>query len=226
MGLDGLMTTLSEADLGMLWQGLQMTLAVTAWTLAIALPLGILLGVVRFLQLPVLSAAVGGCIDAIRSVPLVLFVVIIFLVLPMEAFSRAVFTLATFNAMYIAEIVRGGLLSVDRREMQAAEVLGLTLFQRIWKIALPQALTAMVPALINQASVVIKDTTLVSVGLLELTKAVQILNMRHVADTAWCLLLVAGVYFCFSYGICCLGQWVESRLRTRGTEMAPVKAFG
>lgn len=203
---------LNSGDWLLLLKGLSMTLMITAWTLLISLPLGIVLGVLRYLKIPILSNAIGILIEAIRAIPLVLYLVIVFLVLPMDAEIRAVLTLSTFNAMYIAEIVRGGLQSIDPKELQAARVLGLSLFQRIWHIALPQALRRMIPSLVNQISVVIKDTTLVSIGLLELTKAIQILNTRHFSITVEFMLLIAATYFILCYSVCLLGQYLERRL--------------
>lgn len=206
---------ISPEDWELLYRGLSMTLIITGWTLAVSLPLGILLGVLRFLKVPVLSYAIGCLIEIIRAIPLVLYLVIIFLVLPMNAEFRAVFTLSTFNACYIAEVVRGGLQSISAGELQAAKVLGLNLPQRVWHIALPQALQRMIPSLVNQVSVIIKDTTLVSIGILELTKAIQILNLRHFSTTVECMILIALIYFVLCYSVCLLGQWLERRLNYR-----------
>lgn len=207
----------NAADWDLLKEGLLATLSMTFWSLALALPLGLALGLVRYLRIPFVSEALGLVIDGIRIMPLILYLVLMFLILPLDPVGRAIFTLATFNAANIAEVIRGGLMSVPEKEHQAARSLGLSPWQAFQHVVLPQVVARMIPALINQASVVVKDTTLVSMGVLELTKAIQILNMRHVSDTMGYMLLIGIVYFALSYGICALGKRVEVALTQRQT---------
>ncbi len=203
---------LNPSDWLLLWRGLLTTLEITALTLLISLPLGAVLGTIRFLNFPVISNAIGGFIDSLRSIPLVLYIVVLFLVVPLPAKVLAVLALSSYTATSIAEIIRGGLLSIDVSQLEAGKILGMTLKQRMLHIALPQASQRMLPALVSQASVVVKDTTLVSIGVLELTKAVNVLNMRHLDLSIEFMILVAASYFILCYGICLMGRWLEFRL--------------
>jgi putative glutamine transport system permease protein len=195
-------TNLSEADWMLLAQGLMATLRISFISLLLALPIGCALGFFRYLNVPVCSALVGVCIDGIRIIPLILYLVLMFLVLPFDPEIRAIFTLATFNGANIAEIIRGGLRSIPEAQWQSAKQLGLSRQQILFSVVLPQVLQKMLPALVNQASVIIKDSTLVSMGVLEMTKAIQILNMRHIESTMACLILTGGVYFILSALLC------------------------
>lgn len=194
--------SLSQADWSLLFQGLIATFKISLISLLIAVPLGCVLGFVRYANLPVLSSIVGYGIDGIRIVPLILYLVLMFLVLPFDPEIRAIFTLATFNGANIAEIIRGGLRSIPDSQWQTAKKLGLSGQQTLFSIVLPQVFQKMLPALVNQASVIIKDSTLVSMGVLEMTKAIQILNMRHIESTMACLILTGGVYFLLSALLC------------------------
>jgi His/Glu/Gln/Arg/opine family amino acid ABC transporter permease subunit len=194
--------SLSEADWALLVQGLMATCKISLISLLIAVPLGCLLGFARYANLPVLSSLVGWVIDGIRIVPLILYLVLMFLVLPFDPEIRAIFTLATFNGANIAEIIRGGLRAIPDSQWQTAKQLGLSSKQTLFSVVLPQVFQKMLPALVNQASVIIKDSTLVSMGVLEMTKAIQILNMRHIESTMACLILTGGVYFILSALLC------------------------
>ena len=110
-------------------------------------------------------------VDTIRSMPLVLYLVLVFAILPVPPFERAVFALATFNGAFVAEILRSAIESLDKNQMKAALVLGMREYQVLFFVALPQALARMMPALINQLNTLLKETSLVSLGLLELAKA-------------------------------------------------------
>lgn len=187
------------------------TLKISAWTLLIALPLGCLLGILRYLRLGFVSNLVAVIVDAIRAVPLVFYVVAIFLIVPAPALVQAILALSTHTAASICEITRGGLQSLDPDQLRMAKVLGLPLRERLLHVALPQAARSMLPALVNQASVVIKDTTLVSIGVIELTKAVQILNMRHLSLSLEFLILIAAFYFVLCQTLTLTGLWLEKR---------------
>ncbi len=203
---------LQPADWQLLLQGFAATLEVTFWTLCISLPLGAVLGCVRFLDIPYLAKPVGILLDSVRAIPLVLFMVIAFLILPFAPKFLAVAALCIYTVGSLADIVRGGLLSVSVSQFQAAQILGLTTIHQMRYIAFPQAFRRMLPSIVNQVSVVIKDTTLVSLGVMELTKAVNILNMRHLDLSASCMILVAGTYFLLCFGFSRLGLWLEAKL--------------
>lgn len=165
-----------------LWGGLLLTLVVTLATFATALPLGLCLALGRRSRLPVVSWLCAAFVEGMRAVPLLAVLFIAATLLPMflpggfsiDLFTRAVIAFALFNAALAAEVFRGGLQSVGRGQLEAATTVGLSDFAALRLIVLPQAVTAVVPALVNIMIAVIKETTLLSViGVNDLLGAVE-----------------------------------------------------
>lgn len=206
---------LTQADFLLILEGLKMTLIIAFWTVIFSLPLGILLGIMRASRIKYLSIPASLYIELIRSIPLVLYMVVVFLILPFGAEARGVFTLSSFTSAYIAEIVRGGLNSLDKNQLRAAASLGMNSFQVLYHVAIPQALTRMIPALINQFNVVIKDTSLVSIGILELTKAGKLLSERKISYSMEVMLIIAAIYFIICYLLSVLGHFLEKKYHER-----------
>lgn len=164
------------------WGGVLLTLTVTLATFATALPIGLALALGRRSRMPVVRWLCIAFVEGMRSVPLlaVLFIAatLVPLFLPrgftMDLFSRAVVAFALFNAAMAAEVFRGGLQAVGRGQTEAATTVGLSDFASLRLIVLPQAITAVVPALVNILIAVIKETTLLSViGVSDLLAAVE-----------------------------------------------------
>ncbi|HEX7273965.1 MAG TPA: amino acid ABC transporter permease [Casimicrobiaceae bacterium] len=165
------------------WGGLLLTLVVTLATFATALPLGLCLALGRRSRLPVARWLCATFVEGMRAVPLlaVLFIAatLVPLFLPkgasVDLFSRAVVAFALFNAALAAEVFRGGLQAVGPGQIEAATTVGLSDFGTLRLIVLPQAVTAVVPALVNIMIAIIKETTLLSViGVSDLLGAVEI----------------------------------------------------
>jgi general L-amino acid transport system permease protein len=165
------------------WGGLLVTLVVTLATFATALPLGLCLALGRRSRWPVVRFLCGTFVEAMRAVPLlaVLFIAttLLPLFLPRDVaiglFARAAIAFALFNAAMAAEVFRGGLQAVGHGQVEAATTVGLSDFETLRLVVLPQAVTAVVPALVNIMIAVIKETTLLSViGVSDLLGAVEI----------------------------------------------------
>ena len=165
------------------WGGLLVTLVVTLATFATALPLGLCLALGRRSRWPVVRVLCGTFVESMRAVPLLAVLFIATTLLPLflprdfgiGLFARAVIAFALFNAAMAAEVFRGGLQAVGRGQIEAATTVGLSQFQSLRLVVLPQALTAVVPALVNIMIAVIKETTLLSViGVNDLLGAVEI----------------------------------------------------
>lgn len=164
------------------WGGLLLTLVVSLATFATALPIGLGLALGRRSRLPVLRGLCAAFVEAMRSVPLLAVLFIAATLLPMflpngsnvGLFARALVAFALFNAAMAAEVFRGGLQAVGRGQLEAATTVGLSDFAALRLIVLPQAVTAVVPALVNIMIAVIKETTLLSViGVNDLLGAVE-----------------------------------------------------
>jgi general L-amino acid transport system permease protein len=165
-----------------LWGGLLLTLVVTLVTFATALPVGLCLALGRRSRLPVMRMLCGAFVEGMRSIPLLAVLFIAATLLPLflppgskvDLFGRAVIAFALFNAAMAAEVFRGGLQSIGRGQLEAASTVGLSDFAALRLIVLPQAVTAVVPALVNIMIAVIKETTLLSViGVNDLLGAIE-----------------------------------------------------
>ena len=164
------------------WGGLLLTLVVTLATFASALPIGLGLALGRRSRLPVVRGLSAAFVEGMRAVPLLAVLFIAATLLPLflpsgwnvGLFTRAVIAFSLFNAALAAEVFRGGLQSVGRGQLEAATTVGLSDFAALRLVVLPQALTAVVPALVNIMIAVIKETTLLSViGVNDLLGAVE-----------------------------------------------------
>ncbi len=207
------------------WGGLLLTLVVTLLTFATALPIGLALALGRRSQLPVVRWLCGVFVEGMRSVPLLALLFIAATLVPMflpagwniGLFTRAAMAFALFNAAMAAEVFRGGLQSVGRGQLEAATTVGLSDLAALRLIVLPQAVTAVVPALVNIMIAVIKETTLLSViGVNDLLGAVEngakspewmgesnILTSGHV--------FLALVYLSVCYGLSRYSRRLEAR---------------
>jgi general L-amino acid transport system permease protein len=154
------------------WGGLHLTVVATIAGIALAFPLGLLLALGRRSSLPALRVVSTAYIEAFRAVPLI---TLLFLgnfmigfmfpttVEPPSLLVRAVIAITAFEAAYIAEIVRGGLQAVPRGQIEAAQAVGLSPVGVMRLVVLPQALRAVIPAMVGQFISLFKDTSLLSI---------------------------------------------------------------
>jgi general L-amino acid transport system permease protein len=208
-----------------LWGGLLLTLVVTLATFATALPVGLCLALGRRSRLPVVGWLCATFVEGMRAVPLLAVLFIAATLLPlflpsgftMDLFSRAVVAFALFNAAMAAEVFRGGLQSVGRGQIEAATTVGLSDSATLRLIVLPQAVTAVVPALVNIMIAVIKETTLLSViGVSDLLGAVEIgakspawIGESNILTSGYVFL--AAVYLTVCYGLSRYSRRLEAR---------------
>jgi general L-amino acid transport system permease protein len=193
------------------WSGLPVTLLLAGYAVAGAFPLAILLALARRSRRPVFRLVATAFVEVVRGVPLlgVLFIAAVLfpLFVPEEmtvnAFLRVQIALVLFTAAYMAEAVRGGLLSLNKGQTEAARALGLSRPDALRTVILPQALTASLPSLVSIAISEVKNTTLVLiVGVFDLLQMARLayvpLEWRPFYVEAY--LFVGVVYFalCFS----------------------------
>ena len=195
------------------WGGLPVTLILATLGLAAAFPVAIGLALLRNADRPGIGKALAvAYIELVRAVPLlaVLFFasVMIPLFLPqgmdLSKLFRILLAFAAFAAAYLAEVVRGGLQAVGRGQIEAASALGLRPWMTTLTIVLPQALTAVLPAIMNVFIAFFKATSIVVVvGIFDLMTAAR----RAVADAQWqgfgteIYLFVAAIYFVFCFAM-------------------------
>ena len=159
------------------WGGLQLSLLLTLGTIALALPLGILLALARRSSIPLLRWLTTGYIELTRGMPLIAVLFFGQLMIPLflpqgwtfNRVLRAVLSLGFFVAAYMAEDVRGGLQAIPKTQLEAARSIGLSPLQTIALVELPQALRTALPSLANQCVASLQNTSLLAyLGLIEL----------------------------------------------------------
>ena len=207
--------------LGPLAQGAVVTLKLFFITVALALPLGLLLALARVSHLRPLSTAVNGYIWLMRGTPLMLQMLFIYFALPfvpvigvrLPDFPAAVLAFALNYAAYFAEIFRSGIQSIDRGQYEGAKALGLSYPQTLRRIVLPQMLRRSLPPLANETITLIKDTSLIYVlALNDLLRAARGFVQRDFTITPF---IVAAVFYLL---MTLLLTWVFQRLERRYAE--------
>ncbi len=204
-----------------LWGGLPLTLLVSLGGTLMAFPLAVLLALARRASLPMLRLAATLYIELIRGVPLISLLFMAAFLFPLmlppdwrpDILPRVILTIAGFAAAYLAEVIRGGLQAVPSGQYVAALAIGLTRWQAMRHVVLPQALRHALPALVNSFIGIFKDSSLISiVSLHELTGALAI---SLGGDADWRsfylegYLFIALIYWCFCFGLSRLGRRLE-----------------
>lgn len=201
-----------------LWGGLPLTLLLATLGMLLAFPLALAVALGRQSKLPLLRALCTCYVELIRGVPLISVLFLASFLLPIvlppgvsiDVLLRVLVGIVLFAAAYLSETLRGGLLAVPKDQHDAAAALGLTEWQRLRWIILPQALRAVIPSIMNSAVSVFKDTSLVTiVSLYELTGA---LSLALSGDAQWRSYYLEGYVFigliywvaCFSMAQCSL----------------------
>ena len=183
-----------------LLSGLGTTLWIAFISVALALILGIILGLLRVQANPWLSGIAAVYVDLMRGVPLIVLSFFIYFGIPQMTgvrFSSAMAGITTLSlnaAAYVAEIVRGGIQAIDKGQMEASRSLGLSYGKTMQKIILPQAIKLMIPSFINQFVITLKDTSILSViGLVELTQTGSVIIARtYQSGSMW---LIVGLIY-------------------------------
>ncbi|WP_373706552.1 amino acid ABC transporter permease [Jeotgalibaca porci] len=165
-----------------MWQTVQITL----FSLFFGLILGIVFGLMKVSRNKFLQSLSNAYIWIIRGTPLLVQIYFVYFGIPMATgmklteWQAGIITMSLNAGAYIAEIVRGGIESIDPGQMEAARSLGLPYNKSMAKVVLPQALRTMLPSLINQFIITLKDTSLLSViGVRELTMNGKIITANN-----------------------------------------------
>ncbi|CBN55174.1 MULTISPECIES: amino acid ABC transporter permease [Kamptonema] len=206
------------------WGGLMLTLFAAVVSIALSFPLGVLLALGRQSSLPVVKYFSILYIEIVRGLPLIgiLFlgqVMLQFFLPPgapkLDRLVRAIAALTLFSAAYLAENVRGGLQSVPRGQIEAARSLGLNTPLVILLIVLPQALRAVIPAIVGQFIGLFKDTSLLSLfGILELVgiSRTVLANPAYSGRYAEVYVFIGVIYWVFCYSMSLASRKLEQTL--------------
>lgn len=203
-------------------RGLGMTVLISLIGIGAGTILGFVMGIVRAEGGRWLRNIIGAWVDLIRGTPFLIQIFLIFFILPefgieLDAFSAGVIALSNMSACFICEIVVAGINSVPKGQSEASGSLGLTRFQQMRLIVLPQAMRLITPPLVGQYVLLIKDSSVVSViGLTDLTR-VGWLVVQRVPNGLLVFAIVGLGYFAVCYPLIILSRRLEKRM-ARSTE--------
>ncbi|MFP3722758.1 ABC transporter permease subunit [Niallia circulans] len=205
-----------------IWGGFLLTLVIASVAIICSFPLGLLLAVGRRSKLPIIKYCCILYIELIRGMPLIMVLFIAQLLLPMflggielDNVVRAMIAFTLFSAAYLAENIRGGLQSIPRGQFEAAQALGLNNFKVMIFVILPQALKAVIPAMVGQFISIFKDTSLVAViGLadfLGMGKKIAA-NPEYLGKYMELYIVIAFIYFIFCFLMSHVSKHIEKSL--------------
>jgi glutamate transport system permease protein len=222
-----------DAVWALLWRGLKATLAAAALSIAFSLVIGTLLGVVRMMlgrwgRIPVI-----GVIELFRGLPVIITIFFAYRVLPEigvnvsplpgeDGLWYLVIGLTAYNAVIIAEIVRAGVAALPRGQREAALAIGMTPWQTMRTVLLPQAFRSMLPALISQLVVILKDTSLAAILALY-TELLRLSNRiaQELDNPIQMFFTAAVIYIVINYLLSKVAEYAERRSSRRGAVEVP-----
>jgi len=205
-------------------KGIWMTVAVSGLSLIAGTIIGFICGIIRARGNKILKFIVGAWVDLIRGTPFLVQVFIVFFILPgigieLEAFPAAVIALSNLAASFICEIVAGGILSVPSGQTEAATASGLSPYQQLRHIVLPQAMRTILPPLVGQYVLLVKDSSVVSaIGVVDITR-VGWLTVQRIPEGLMVFGLVGILYFLICYPLINLSNFLERRMSVAGTRL-------
>ncbi|WP_438748767.1 amino acid ABC transporter permease [Pararhizobium sp. O133] len=208
-----------------LWGGLMVTLILSFVGIAVSLPFGIILALGRRSTMPVIRMICTMFIEIVRGIPLITVLFMASVMLPLflpqgmtvDKFLRALIGVSLFASAYMAEVVRGGLQAIPKGQGEGADSLGLSYWQKMYLIILPQALKLVIPGIVNTFIGLFKDTSLVSIiGMFDLLGIVRL----NFSDANWAspvtplsgLIFAGFVFWLFCFGMSRYSGFMERLL--------------
>ena len=199
--------------------GLLVSVEIFFCTLALALPLGFVVALGRMSPRPAVAALFRILISVVRGTPLMLQIMFVYFApyflfgMPLAKYPRLLATVLAFSinyAAYFAEIYRGGILSIDLGQREAATALGMGRWQTFFRIILPQTIKRVIPAVGNEVITLVKDTSLAFT--IAVTEMFTIAKQLSSANTSMAPLVAAGVfYYVFNFAVAWSMERVERR---------------
>lgn len=205
----------SFVNLRFIAEGFLVTLSVAFLAIIFSFILGTLIAFIRYSRTLIFSQLLFFIVETIRNLPLLLIIFFVYFALPdigiqLEIFPAAVVALTLFESAIISEIIRAGLLSVEKGQIEAARASGLTYIQTVRYIVLPQALRRMVPPIVSQFISLLKDTSLaIIIALPEVMHNGQIIYNTDTSFVIPILLLIALLYFTVNFSLSLLAKKLE-----------------
>ena len=197
--------------------GMWMTIKVAFLSLIICTILGFIFGMMRASNNLILKRIIGGYVAFARGTPFVVQIFIVFFIFPewglqLDPFPAALVAMAIMGSAFICEIVASGIASISKGQWEASASSGLTKIQQLRFVIVPQAMKVILPPLVGQYVLLIKDTSVVSViGVMDLTRVGWVTVMR-IPEGLMVFALVGLLYFAISYPLILLSNYLEKKM--------------
>ncbi len=207
------------------WGGLLLTLVIASVGIILSFPIGILLALGRQSKLPIIKSLSIFYIEFVRGVPLITVLFMASVVLPLffpegvnfDKLARALIGITLFEAAYVAENIRSGFQAIPKGQYEASDALGLSYWQKMGLVILPQAIKVTIPNLVGTFISLFKDTSLVMIiGLFDLLAMVNVTSN----DRDWLgmdtegYVFVAFVFWIFTFSMSMYSKYLEKKLNT------------
>ena len=209
----------SPDHLTFLLKGFWVTIKIAAISIFFSFIIGGLIGTLRYAKVPVVSQVLAVLVELIRNLPLLLIIFFVYFALPEIGIKfsiewSAIIALTVFESAMVSEIIRSGLNSVHKGQIEAGRSSGLSYIQTLWHIVLPQGLRRMVPPIVSQFISLLKDTSLaVVIALPDLMHNAQVINAQSIKYIVPIFLLVSVMYFIVNYALSILAKRLELKVQ-------------
>ena len=204
------------ANMLFLLGGFKVTLEIGVCSIIISVILGTILGVSRYLRIPVISILAAIYIDIMRNLPCLLLVLIVRFMTPLPPVLSGIAAMSVFTAATMAEVVRGGLNAISQGQFEAAYSQGMSRIQVLRYVILPQAFRNIIPPMMSEFTTIIKDSSFVwAVGTEELTGRGMILIGKYsaIGQVFTLFACVALIYFILNYSLSTLARHKYQKMR-------------
>lgn len=206
------------------------TLAGAAVAIVLAIAFGAVFAAGRLADPVWVRLPCWAVVEFFRAVPLLLLIFVLFFGFgnTLGTFWSLVLALMLYNGSVLAEIFRAGIQAVPKGQSEAAYAIGMTKSQVLVQILAPQALRSMLPAIISQCIVALKDTTLgFAIGASGIVDVGERIYLARVYDNPFAVgIVLAAVFIVINYGLSKLAEYLEGRMRRQGTKTVHVTATG
>ena len=211
-----------------LLDGLWSTFRISVIALFLGSSLGFMLGMLRSLRIMPITAIIGFYLHLFRGSPFLVQLYVFYFVFPslgveflaFESFTAAIVALSLYTSSYVTEITTAAIQAVPRGQEEAARSVGMTKWQAMYHVVVPQALKLMIPPMGSVYVIMIKSTALLSViGISELTRQGEIAILRHPGDILFIYMVVAVFYFVYCYPVLRFARWAEEKVGAVGVKL-------
>jgi polar amino acid transport system permease protein len=205
-------------------RGIWATIWISALAMVLALSIGTVVAILRMSANPIYWRIAAGYVQVIRSTPLLVQIYVIYFALPalpflgrrLDEIEGGILALGLNAGAFMSEIIRAGIESVDKGQVEGAQSVGMTYVQRMRYVVLPQAFARVVPPLLGQTAVLVKDSSLVSfIGVFELFGAGLFVYAERLKPNEG-YLTVAACYLVIYFVMMHLANFAQRRLGGAG----------